>query len=160
MEKKTKIIIAGVFMLIAGGVGFGVYKIRKNRALNSVATEDEPSVMADTISVISNSVLPTCSKDASFPLKVGSKGKEVKQLQIFLNRFGSGNKIDEDCVFGSGETLPKFNVAVRELSIDADANKGMSKYVYDNVVVRSLSSGKLVTMNQSNVNLWGVEIPV
>src|SRR3990167_9068845 len=44
----------------------------------------------------------SCTNDASFPLKLGSRGKQVGALQKFINSVpaNTSNKVTVDCVFG------------------------------------------------------------
>jgi hypothetical protein len=81
-----------------------------------------------------------CGNNATFPLTLGSKGKQVKELQNFLNNFGSGNKIAANCIFDN-ETKAKLDSNFRDLGFSGQI---IDKRFYDNVIVLSNRNGKLV----------------
>jgi hypothetical protein len=135
MEKGTKIILG-----IVGGlavVGTGIYLYQKNKP-----TDTEDTIVDEVVNTVSNTaaaVVPICGKTATFPLKKGSQGKEVKEFQNFLNKFGKGNAIVADCDFG-GKTVIKATSTFRDLGISGQV---VSKLFYDTVVVPSNRSGVL-----------------
>lgn len=118
-------------LLIGGGtigLGFIGYKVYKN-LIEKVGGTDAS--------------LPPCERSASFPIKVGSVGKQVKEIQKFVNKFGNAG-ISEDCKYGQITDSRVLNL-FRTKNISYDG--GVSKSVYDSVIVPSLRQGKIVTGN-------------
>jgi hypothetical protein len=135
MEKKAKIILGVVGGLAIVGTGIYLYQTYK-------PTDTEDTVVDDVINAVSNSAaafVPICSQNATFPLKKGSKGKDVKEFQNFLNKFGVGSAIVADCDFGT-KTSNKAASTFRELGI---SGQSITKTFYDAVVVPSNRSGAL-----------------
>jgi hypothetical protein len=149
MEKKTKLIIGIVSTIVVGTVGIAVYNRQKNK-------EDE-SVIDDVVTVISNPFVSNCDKSASFPLKNGSKGKQVKEFQKFINMFSGKGKIDEDCIYGN-QTKGALTAFIRNNNIRiTDASEGVSYYVYNMIVLPSLKTGRLWSSGSTNLDSWGLD---
>lgn len=133
MEKGAKIIFGVVGGLAVVGTGIYLYQKYKN-------PETEDTVIDDVVNEVSSTaaaVVPICNKTATFPLKKGSQGKEVRELQNFLNKFGVGSAIVADCDFG-GKTVTKAASTFRYLGISGQV---INKLFYDTVVVPSNRSG-------------------
>jgi hypothetical protein len=93
MIKKYKYFIIAALVLI---IIYIVWRARKkNTPVEQIVEEKTKSTTATT-----NTGLNMESSTDAFPLKVGSKGENVKRLQIALNRINSANKITEDGSFG------------------------------------------------------------
>lgn len=147
MEKKTKVIIGIVSGVAAIGLGFGVYKIRKNRhesgEQEESIIEDASSVVSDAVSNVTNVFVSPCDREPSFPIRKGQKSKGVKDVQKFINRFGGlPNKIKEDCDFGKN-TLDAAQLGLRNAG--SAYGTGISEQTYKDVILRSLNAGKLST---------------
>mgnify|MGYP001027931261 CR=1 FL=1 len=92
MSKRKKTIIGIIAFLIIALILWFAFKPAKSK------TEDA-AIIPDVTPT------PPVNLDA-FPLKVGSKGNNVRRLQMALNRIGGGtNKIAEDGVFGNQTRL-------------------------------------------------------
>jgi hypothetical protein len=149
MDKKVKIALG-----IAGGVilvGTAIWLITKEKPIESEETIIDTVVSGAASSVAS--VLPICQREATFPLKQGSQGKQVKELQNFLNTFGSGNKITADCDFG-GKTKTKLETSFRDLGFSGQV---VDKYFYDSVIVLSNRNGKLQQFRPKTSSILGLK---
>jgi hypothetical protein len=100
MEKTThnkrKIILIGLSVLGTGVAGFLGWNYWKNKSKNN-QEEDASSV------TVPQNTNPSISRNDSFPLKSGSKGNRVTQLQnALVKKFGAGilPKYGVDGMFG------------------------------------------------------------
>ena len=91
MDKKTKniLIISGV-ILVLGVSSYFIFRKPKPKGNNEDTDEGDSNGGGVSINLTQN---------ASFPLKEGSKGKQVAALQRFLN--DSGESLSVDGVFGN-----------------------------------------------------------
>lgn len=135
MKKGVKIAIGAASALAIGALGY--WLINKNKPSEQ---EDSQNVVDDVVNA-EVSVISKCSREAAFPLKKGSVGKQVKDLQVFLNRHGVGAKIVEDCDFGL-KTENKLSSTMRALGFSGA--KTVDQQFYTNVVAASLRQGKIV----------------
>jgi hypothetical protein len=88
-KNKVKIIfgLGTVAVGILSLLGFNYYKKKKNENKNE--TDDQPDAGNDTKDIIhhsSDTGLPPAGTDNSFPLKQGSKGTKVRELQQGIMR--------------------------------------------------------------------------
>jgi len=109
MNKKTIIITASSIALLGAGIGLFLYFKNKENKRESAQEEKEYGATKDVIDEVGGAVgsvdeseysAKTLMEGASFPLKVGSKGKKVAILQAMLNEV-EGQKLTIDGVFGN-----------------------------------------------------------
>ena len=91
MLKKYKYYIIIVLIIVV--VAYFIIKNKKQKSTEVLFT--------NTAEVKNSNALPPIEMD-NFPLKNGSKGANVKRLQIALNRLKPTTKIVEDGYFGNG----------------------------------------------------------
>lgn len=147
MDKKVKIAIGVGLGVIALGTTY--WLVTKEKPVESEETIID-TVVSEAASTVA-AVLPICQREATFPLKQGSQGKQVKELQNFLNKFGSGMKITADCDFGL-KTKTKLESNFRDLGY---SEKTISKSFYDNIIIPSNRTGKLAGTRPANANTSG-----
>ena len=143
MKPFVKTLLIGGGTIGLGFIGYKVYKnlIEKNTTSGNTTSGNTNSgggLVGGT-----DASLPPCERSASFPIKVGSVGKQVKEIQKFVNKFGNAG-ISEDCKYGQITDSRVLNL-FRTKNISYDG--GVSKSVYDSVIVPSLRQGKIVTGN-------------
>ena len=96
MTRKDALLIA-LGSLSAVGLGYFVYWLNKRPGGVTAAIQ---SATQSVTNVVSGGGSDSTTSDASFPLKRGSKGRQVVALQKFLNASDSSNKLSEDGNFG------------------------------------------------------------
>ena len=96
MTRKDALWIA-LGSLSAVGLGYFVYWLNKRPGGVTAAIQ---SATQSVTNVVSGGGSDSTTSDASFPLKRGSKGRQVVALQKFLNASDSSNKLSEDGNFG------------------------------------------------------------
>ena len=96
MTRKDALLIA-LGSLSAVGLGYFVYWLNKRPGGVTAAIQ---SAAQSVTNVVSGGGSDSTTSDASFPLKRGSKGRQVVALQKFLNASDSSNKLSEDGNFG------------------------------------------------------------
>lgn len=143
MEKKTKIILGVIGGLAVVGTTIAIVKKRAKRRAEGLAEEsvisDATDVVSSAVSSVTNTFVSPCSKNPSFPIKKGQKSKGVRDVQIYINRFGKlPEKIKEDCDFGS-----KTDGVIREAFRNAGIayGTGVSEQTYKDVILRALNGG-------------------
>lgn len=110
MEKRTKYILLGLSIIAVGTGGYFLYKHLKEK--NELKSTDDfrQTILDDAIPEISKSTpkaIPSGSKkmiSSGFPLKKGSKGNLVKELQLALiQKYGKSilPKFGADSYFGN-----------------------------------------------------------
>ena len=108
MENKThnkrKTILIGLSVLGTGVAGFLGWNYWKNK--KRASQEEDASSITDSSSAMTNTTLPThtSARNDEFPLKKGSKGNRVTQLQnALVKKFGANAlpKYGVDGMFGS-----------------------------------------------------------
>jgi len=134
MKKEAKVALIAFSAVAVVGVGYWLATRDKN------ADEDiDSNLIVDTATGAATALVPKCSRVAAFPLKKGSVGSQVKDLQKFLNEFTGGVKIVEDCDFGT-KTQNKLDVFLREQNLQGQL---VNKSFYDSVIIPSLRNKKL-----------------
>lgn len=96
MTRKDALWIA-LGSLSAVGLGYFVYWLNKRPGGVTAAIQ---SAAQSVTNVVSGAGSDSTTSDASFPLKRGSKGRQVVALQKFLNASDSSNKLATDGNFG------------------------------------------------------------
>ena len=96
MTRKDALWIA-LGSLSAVGLGYFVYWLNKRPGGVTAAIQ---SATQSVTNVVSGGGSDSITSDASFPLKRGSKGRQVVALQKFLNASDSSNKLATDGNFG------------------------------------------------------------
>ena len=96
MTRKDALWIA-LGSLSAVGLGYFVYWLNKRPGGVTAAIQ---SAAQSVTNVVSGGGSDSTTSDASFPLRRGSKGRQVVALQKFLNASDSSNKLSEDGNFG------------------------------------------------------------
>jgi hypothetical protein len=96
MTRKDALLIA-LGSLSAVGLGYFVYWLNKRPGGVTAAIQ---SATQSVTNVVSGGGSDSITSDASFPLKRGSKGRQVVALQKFLNASDSSNKLATDGNFG------------------------------------------------------------
>jgi hypothetical protein len=96
MTRKDALWIA-LGSLSALGLGYFVYWLNKRPGGVTAAIQ---SAAQSVTNVVSGQGSDSTTSDASFPLKRGSKGRQVVALQKFLNASDSSNKLTTDGNFG------------------------------------------------------------
>lgn len=114
MEKGTKILIGTVATIGIGTVAFFLWKGRIDR-LRAEAELSKPVVEVGPTSYVPRAAL--CSKFANFPLRKGSKGMQVGNLQRFINQFNRSNTLKIDCDWGSKTQLEYDKIASKGTAI-------------------------------------------
>lgn len=134
MKKNKTYLFAGAFVVIGIGA-YLIYKfVTKSKPIGISTSEESPSQPKSTSTTLSSSSLPS----ASFPLKNGSKGKEVKVLQKWLNDKGySSPKLVEDGIFGA-----KTESVVKSMQMGA-FEKSISDYLADSSFSGNYKSGQI-----------------
>lgn len=139
MQKSTKIILGVGGSLLALSLGYAVYRKLRNKPEDSEETifDAAKEVIQETIGLQN----PTaCSDNARFPLKVGSKGREVKDLQLFLNKF-QGSKLTTDCIFGKQTEAQLVNFyRQNNMTVKTELSEGE----YNDIVKISLQKNRLI----------------
>ena len=153
MTPKTKIILASSAVIILGGIMISKW-LKNNKIING-----SPEVATDSLIVQQNSpVVAKLSPVASFPLKKGSIGIEVKDLQNWLNKNKYVTiKLDEDGKFGSltetavknMQAKPRFSNIIeyktKEAFTDPMQSGIVSKNFYDYFVTQTKKYPKIQT---------------
>ena len=96
MTRKDALWIA-LGSLSAVGLGYFVYWLNKRPGGVTAAIQSAAQSVGN---VVSGGGSDSTTSDASFPLKRGSKGRQVVALQKFLNASDSSNKLATDGNFG------------------------------------------------------------
>lgn len=162
MEKKVKVILTVAGSLAAIGLGFGIYKKVKTRreeqaegldvSEESIIT-DAGEVISEAASSVANVFVAKCDREPKFPIKRGQESSAVKNLQIFANRFGGNpTKLKEDCDYGK-LTDDALKSTLRLAG--ADYQGGISREVYNQVILESIKKGSLV---KKSTTWWGTEL--
>lgn len=147
MEKKTKYIILGLGV-VALGTGAYVYYLQKKKKqqnnrdfTQAITSSNIPSLPPPT-----NSSSTSSSVSSSFPLKKGSSGSLVKNLQkALIKKYGASilPKYGADGGFGS-ETLTALASKGLPTTIDSDT--------YTQIIISSGSSSSSSSSQASNAS--------
>ena len=126
MDKKTKniLIISGVILAL-GVASYFIFKKPKPEDNNGDTDEGDSN---------GGGVSTNLTQNASFPLKVGSKGKQVAALQRFLN--DSGESLSVDGVFGNKTktAVSKNTMFLSNVYPDMKLGEITQKFYNDNVI--------------------------
>jgi hypothetical protein len=96
MTRKDALYIA-LGSLTAVGLGYLVFWLNKRPGGIPAVIESAKNTLTPGPSQAQNT---TKTKDATFPLKKGSTGRQVVALQLFLNNADSNNNLSPDGIFG------------------------------------------------------------
>jgi hypothetical protein len=96
MTRKDALYIA-LGSLTAVGLGYLVFWLNKRPGGIPAVIESAKDTITKGPSQSQNTAK---TKDATFPLKKGSSGRQVVALQLFLNNADSNNNLDPDGWFG------------------------------------------------------------
>lgn len=96
MTRKDALYIA-LGSLTAVGLGYLVFWLNKRPGGIPAVIESAKNTLTAGPSQAQNT---TKTKDATFPLKKGSTGRQVVALQLFLNNADSNNNLSPDGIFG------------------------------------------------------------
>jgi len=125
MDKKTRniLIISASILLIGGGI---ILFTRKKPKDSTNESNDD---------IIDTTVDPT-TLNASFPLKFGSKGRQVVALQKYLNDASKDNALSLDGIFGekTQNAVIKQTMFVKNLYPDMKQGEITLEYYNDNVL--------------------------
>ncbi len=88
MNTQKKILLITVIVLAAAVIGWIVYDSRRKKAATPAASNGAGDTAVDpnplsTLSALAGKMFSNCPSD-SFPLKKGSCGKRVEQMQVWL----------------------------------------------------------------------------
>ena len=128
MDKKTRniLIISGSILLIGAGILLFVPRNKQSDSTKGDNGDDKTN----------DSPLDPTKLNASFPLKKGSKGKQVVALQKYLNDASSDNALSLDGIFGqkTENAVIKRTMFVRNIYPDMKQGEINLKYYNDNVI--------------------------
>ena len=96
MTRKDALYIA-LGSLTAVGLGYLVFWLNKRPGGIPAVIESAKDTITKGPSQSQNTAK---TKDATFPLKRGSSGRQVVALQLFLNNADSNNNLSPDGIFG------------------------------------------------------------
>jgi len=101
MTRKDALYIA-LGSLTAVGLGYLVFWLNKRPGGIPAVIESAKNTLTLGPSQAQNTTKTkdAKTKDATFPLKKGSTGRQVVALQLFLNRADSNNNLSPDGIFG------------------------------------------------------------
>ena len=117
MNKGLKITLILLGTGITGFAGYMLYKkvikpkLDKKKGLTSGGEETDTSQEESKGKSSSSSSSSSSSKRSGFPLDVGSRGNQVKNVQAYLNSTTGGYNLDVDGIYGkkTADALKRWN---------------------------------------------------